>query len=45
MSIRRFTALLRGLSPESNFHLINNTKETIIDDPVVAERAVNRFWK
>jgi hypothetical protein len=44
MSFRRFTSLLKCLSINSNWYALNNTKQEIIEDPLIAERAVNRIW-
>ena len=47
MSWRRFKVLLRGLSSQSCWYIINQkTKpnDIIITDNVVAEREVNKIW-
>ena len=44
MSWRKFTVLLGGLSPNSLFVNKLTSKEEVIEDPVLAERAVERFW-
>jgi hypothetical protein len=44
MSFRRFVNLLKCLSVNSNWYALNNAKQDIIEDPLLAERAVNRIW-
>jgi len=47
MNWRRFIVLLSCLSPNSLWHQINcnDNSEQIIEDPKMAERAVNNIWK
>jgi hypothetical protein len=45
MGWRRFKTLLRGLSTNSLWYQICNSKQDVIDDPDEAERAVNAVWK
>lgn len=48
MSWRRFVVLLRGLSGESRWYQLNDVgveDSGIIEDPTLAERAVDRIWK
>jgi len=47
MNWRRFIVLLTGLSPDSLWHQLNSNdnSEQIIEDPKMAERAVNNIWK
>lgn len=44
MSWRRFSVLLRGLSPNSYWYMVNSKTDEVIEDTIEAEKAVNRIW-
>lgn len=44
MSWRRFKVLLKGLSQNSLWVIISQNTKKVIEDPIEAERAVDRIW-